>query len=180
MSVSLFLKSIPRRTRRSGSPGVIQEEWSFGSRIAARSDVSAGGFIKECAAMHTCPKCSGFLVPAPSPLHLLSDYFVDTYDLQDKQSVAVSCLNCGYFADAVTLRNKAKQADAQRLVAQAEGWAETHSVTISTMEGFYHASTDTRRTDHDTHSAYSPANTTPDGSQTELFTEPCRTDLFRE
>ena len=79
-------------------------------------------FFKE-ASMSTCPKCSGLLVSAPSPLHLLSDYFIDTCDLQDKRSVAVSCANCGYYADAITIKNKAKQADAQRLVAQAEGWA---------------------------------------------------------
>lgn len=178
MLVSCSSNTFARRTRRPGSPGVIQEEWSLESRIAARFDVSAGRFIKECAAMHTCPKCAGRLVNAPSPLHLLSDYFIDTYDLQDKQSVAVSCLNCGYFADAVTLRNKAKQADAQRLVAQAEGWATTHAVTISTMEGFYHASTDTRRTAHDTHSVYSPASATPHGSQTELFIESCGPDVL--
>ena len=73
--------------------------------------------------MHTCPKCSGFLVPAPSPLHLLSDYFVDTYDLKDQRSAAVSCINCGYFADAVMAKN--------------------HSV--NTQGGQYHASPITRR-----------------------------------
>lgn len=73
--------------------------------------------------MSTCPKCAGLLVPAPSPLHLLSDYFIDTYDLQDKRSVAVSCANCGYYADAITIKNKAKQADERRLMEQAETWA---------------------------------------------------------
>lgn len=82
--------------------------------------------------MSTCPKCASRLFSAPSPRHLVADYFIDTYDLQDKQSESVSCLNCGYYADAIVMQNKAKQADAQRLVAQAEGWAETHSVTIST------------------------------------------------
>ncbi len=139
MSVSSVLNNIARRTRRPGSPGVIQEEWSLESRIAARFDVSAGLFIKECAAMH-CPKCSGLIVPAPSPLHLLSDYFIDTYDLQDKQSASVRCVNCGYYADALILRNKAKQADAQRLVAQAESWAEDHSSSIATAAGFFRAS----------------------------------------
>lgn len=79
-------------------------------------------FFKE-ASMSTCPKCAGLLVPAPSPLHLLSDYFIDTYDLQAKRSVAVSCANCGYYADAITIKNKAKQADERRLVEQAETWA---------------------------------------------------------
>lgn len=91
-------------------------------RMEAGGADSHGPFFKE-ASMSTCPKCSGLLVSAPSPLHLLSDYFIDTCDLQDKRSVAVSCVNCGYFADAMTILNKAKQADAQRLVAQAEGWA---------------------------------------------------------
>lgn len=91
-------------------------------RMEAGGTDSHGPFFKE-ASMSTCPKCSGLLVSAPSPLHLLSDYFIDTCDLQDKRSVAVSCVNCGYFADAMTILNKAKQADAQRLVAQAEGWA---------------------------------------------------------
>lgn len=90
-------------------------------RMEAGGTDSHGPFFKE-ASMSTCPKCSGLLVSAPSPLHLLSDYFIDTYDLQDKRSVAVSCINCGYYADAVTTLNKAKQADTQRLVAQAEGW----------------------------------------------------------
>lgn len=150
MSVSLFLQPIARRTRRLGSPGVFQEEWSLESRIAARFDVSAGLFIKECAAMHTCPRCSGLVVSALSPLHLLSDYFVDTYDLQDKPGAAVSCLNCGYYADAIVLQNKAKQADAQRLVAQAEGWALEHSV--NTKGWLHHASTEIRRTADNQHS----------------------------
>lgn len=126
----------------------------------------------------TCPRCAGFLVSAPSPLHLLSDYFIDTYDLQDKQSAAVSCLNCGYFADSITIKNKAKQADAQRLVAQAEGWAETHSVTISTMEGFHHASTDLRRTDHAPHSARAARRVTQNGSEAKQLVESCGPDVF--
>ncbi len=99
-----------------------------------------GPFFKE-ASMSTCPKCSGFLVSAPSPLHLLSEYFIDTYDLQDRQSASVKCLNCGFYADTVTLMNKAKQADAQRLVAQAEGWAVDHSATIATTAGYFRAVT---------------------------------------
>ena len=71
----------------------------------------------------SCPKCSGLLIPAPSPMHLLSDYFIDTYDLQDKRDAAVSCVNCGYYADAIMISNKSKQADERRLVAQAETWA---------------------------------------------------------
>ncbi len=93
----------------------------------------------------TCPKCAGCLVPAPTPLHLLSDYFIDTYDLQDPLGEAVQCLNCGLYSDTVTIANKAKQADAQRLVAQAEAWVVSHSVNISTMEGYHHASTEKRR-----------------------------------
>lgn len=122
----------------------------------------------------TCPKCSGLLVPAPSPLHLLRDYFIDSYDLQDQQSAAVSCLNCGYFADAVTLMNKAKQADAQRLVAQAEGWALDHTAA---MEGLYHAQTDLRRTTHAAHSVRAPQRAPQDGGATKQLPEPCRADV---
>ena len=93
--------------------------------------------------MTACPKCSGFIVSAPSPLHSMSDYFIDTYDLQDKRSGAVRCVNCGWYADTIMLANKAKQADAQRLVAQAEGWALNHSVNIK--GGLTDASTEERR-----------------------------------
>ena len=102
----------------------------FGApRMEAGGTGSHGPFFRRSSM--TCPKCSGFLVSAPSPLHLLSDYFIDTYDLQDPQSAAVHCLNCGYYADAIVMQNRAKQADAQRLVAQAEGWAMTHSVNMN-------------------------------------------------
>ena len=59
----------------------------------------------------SCPKCAGLLVVAPSPLYLLRDYYVDTYDLQDKRSGEVSCVNCGYYADAVM---RARQAEVAR------------------------------------------------------------------
>lgn len=90
-------------------------------RMEAGGTGSHGPFFRRSSM--SCPKCSGLLVPAPSPLHLLSDYFIDTYDLQDKRSAAVSCANCGYYADAITIKNKAKQADERRLVEQAETWA---------------------------------------------------------
>lgn len=108
-------------------------------RMEAGGTGSHGPFFRR-SSMSTCPKCSGLLVAAPSPLHLLSDYFIDTYDLQDPQGAAVKCLICGWYADPITIMNKAKQADAQRLVAQAEGWAMTHSV--NTRGGQHHASTE--------------------------------------
>lgn len=123
--------------------------------------------------MTTCLKCSGFLVSAPSPLHLLADYFIDSYDLKDPIGEAVQCLNCGYYADAVTVMNRAKQVNAQRLVAQAEGWAKTHSVIISTMEGFHHASTDMRRTIDAQDSLATAGGAVEHGRQTELFGKPC-------
>jgi hypothetical protein len=113
-------------------------------RMEAGGTGSHGAFFKE-ASMSTCPKCAGLLVPVSSPLHLLSDYFIDTYDLQDPLGEAVQCLNCGLYSDTVTIANKAKQADAQRLVEQAQNWADHHSVIISTMEGYHHASTEKRR-----------------------------------
>lgn len=112
-------------------------------RMEAGGTDSHGPFFRRSSM--TCPKCSGLLVSAPSPLHLLSDYCIDTYDLQDKQSASVRCINCGYYADSVTIMNKAKRADAQRLVEQAQNWADHHSVIISTMEGYHHASTEKRR-----------------------------------
>lgn len=112
-------------------------------RMEAGGTGSHGPFFRRSSM--SCPKCAGLLVPAPSPLHLLRDYYVDTYDLQDKRSVAVSCVNCGYYADAVTTLNKAKQADAQRLVAQAEGWASTHSYNTNTKELQHHGSSEIAR-----------------------------------
>lgn len=123
----------------------------------------------------SCPKCAGLLVAAPSPFHLLSDYFIDTYDLQDHRSGAVRCVNCGYYADQIVVQNKAKQADAQRLVAQAEGWALDHTAA---MEGLYHAQTDLRRTLDAAHSVRTPQCAPQDGGATKQLPEPCRADVF--
>ncbi len=125
---------------RSEAPLARKGTKATAPRMEAGSTDPHGPFFKE-ASMSTCPKCSGLLVSAPSTLHLLSDYFIDTYDLQDKQGVSIRCVNCGYYADATMLMNKAKQEDARRLVAQAEGWAVDHSATIATKEGFFTAIT---------------------------------------
>ncbi len=124
---------------RSAAPLARKGTKAIAPRMEAGSTDPHGPFFKE-ASMSTCPKCSGLLVSAPSPLHLLSDYFIDAYDLQDMHGESVKCLNCGYYCDAVMLANKAKQVDAQRLVAQAEGWAGTHAEIVSTMVGYHQAS----------------------------------------
>ncbi len=111
-----------------------------GLGMEAEPNLARRAFFRR-SSMTACPKCSGLLVSSPSPLHLLSDYFIDTYDLQDKHGASVRCVNCGYYADATMLMNKAKQDDAQRLVAQAEGWAVDHSATIAMIEGFFRAIT---------------------------------------
>lgn len=114
-----------------------------GLGMEAEPNLACRAFFRRSSM--TCPKCAGLLVPAPSPLHLLSDYFIDTYDLQDKRSAAVKCWNCGYYADAVILMNKANQVNAQRLVAQAEGWASTHSYNTNTKELQHHGSSEIAR-----------------------------------
>ena len=111
---------------RSEAPLARKGTKAIAPRMEAGSTDPHGPFFKE-ASMSTCPKCAGCLVAAPSPLHLLSDYCVDTYDLQDHCNESVQCLNCGYYCDAIVAMNKAKQADAQRLVDQAEGWIANHS-----------------------------------------------------
>ncbi len=77
-----------------------------------------------------CPKCSGLLVSAPVPSLMLTDYFIDTADVQAGESEAVSCVNCGYYADAVTLANRAKQAQEQRLIHEAESIVTWASFTL--------------------------------------------------
>ncbi len=135
-----YFSHLARHPRRLDSASRQRGTRGVGVANASATPVRLSGVLQGGACMVTCPKCSGCLVPAPAPLHLLSDYFIDTYDLQDPQGAAVKCLICGWYADSITIRNKAKQADAQRLVAQAEGWAMTHSV--NTKGGLTHASTE--------------------------------------
>lgn len=66
-----------------------------------------------------CPKCAARMLAEPSVHYQASSEY--TLDQSDRQTVcrAWHCL-CGQYIDPVILANRARQADEQRLLGQAE------------------------------------------------------------
>lgn len=76
-----------------------------------------------------CPRCLGLLLPVASLRHEATDYIVDAVDVGTDHG-AWKCSACGEILDPVILRNRAVQADAHRLVAQAESVATVHALSL--------------------------------------------------